>query len=68
MGSVINDVEEAFVDAANTVADGVVDTANTVADGASNCWGGVTDVANETARLAQEAANAVVACSLPQLG
>ena len=59
MGSVINDVEEAFVqvgdvfvDAANTVADGVVDTANTVADG-------VTDVANTVADGVVDTSNTV---------
>jgi len=60
MGSVINDVEEAFVqvgdvfvDAANTVADGVVDTANTVADG-------VTDVANTVADGVTDGFNDVI--------
>ena len=59
MGSVINDVEEAFVqvgdvfvDAANTVADGVTDVANTVADG-------VTDVANTVADGVVDTSNTV---------
>ena len=61
---VANTVADGVVDTANTVADGVVDTANIVADGASVGWWDATDVANETARVAQEAANAVVAASI----
>ena len=63
MGSVINDVEEAFVDAANTVAEGVVDTANTVADGvvdtANTVAEGVVDTANTVADGVVDTANTV---------
>jgi hypothetical protein len=63
MGSVINDVEEAFVDAANTVAEGVVDTANTVAEGvvdtANTVADGVVDTANTVAEGVVDTANTV---------
>ena len=70
MGSVINDVEEAFVqvgdvfvDAANTVADGVTDVANTVADGvvdtSNTVADGVTDGFNDVIGVVSDTATDV---------
>ena len=70
MGSVGDDIKEAFeevgdvfVDAANTVAEGVVDTANTVAEGvvdtANTVAEGVVDTANTVADGVVDTANTV---------